>query len=508
VLAPKGRHRRPGPLWAHVVRSLAFVRKELAEIVRQPRLLALLVAGPFVLLFLFGAGYSQQQLKLRTTFVGPRAAIYENTIAQYADDLSEFIDSQGYVNDEGAALDDLDEERTDVVVVFPAEPVETVLSGERAVIRVVHDEIDPLQQSAIEIAAQLAIQELNSALLSTLADEVQQGVAPAGALVRRVGELAAQVEQGGEAEATAETARADLVAALGQLTEVLDGSISVIGRLESDEPDVIPDLEQARASAVSLRDRVAQIDAETSAAEIDAVAADARGYADRFGQIVALDPAVLVRPFDSEIDNVVPVRIEPTDYFTPASVALLLQHLAVTFAALSLVRDRRTGLFELLRIGPLSATEILIGKCFAYLLVAGAVTAGLLAGAVVLLDVPLEGSVVWLAVMVGGVALAALAMGMVLSLMSVTESQAVQFAMLSLLAGLFFSGFVLSVDDLAYPVKAISWLLPVTYGIRAFQDVMLRGQLPNVADFAGLSALVVAYGSIAVFSLQRKLRSA
>ena len=72
-------------------------------------------------------------------------------------------------------------------------------------------------------------------------------------------------------------------------------------------------------------------------------------------QSVMLDPKVIVQPFESDTENVVSDSITPTDYFTPSSVALLLQHLALTFAALSIVRDRRTGLFELMRVGPLSS---------------------------------------------------------------------------------------------------------------------------------------------------------
>jgi ABC-2 type transport system permease protein len=125
-----------------------------------------------------------------------------------------------------------------------------------------------------------------------------------------------------------------------------------------------------------------------------------------------------------------------------------------------------------------------------------------------LLDVPFEGEVAWMALVVAGVVVSSIALGMVLSALSGTESQAVQFAMLSLLAGLFFSGFILTIDDLAYPVKVISWLLPVTYGIRSFQDVMLRGVTPALEDLAGLAALTTAYGAIAIFALRRKLRSA
>jgi ABC-2 type transport system permease protein len=106
------------------------------------------------------------------------------------------------------------------------------------------------------------------------------------------------------------------------------------------------------------------------------------------------------------------------------------------------------------------------------------------------------------------VLLASLAMGTIISLLSRTETQAVQWAMLTLLAGLFFSGFVLSLDGMTFPVKAIAYVLPVTYGIRILQDVMLRGASPDVEDLLGVGALVVAYGAIAILLLRRQLRTA
>jgi hypothetical protein len=47
--------------------------------------------------------------------------------------------------------------------------------------------------------------------------------------------------------------------------------------------------------------------------------------------------------------------------------------------------------------------------------------------------------------------------------------------MLVLLASVFFSGFVLPLDEFLPPVQALAYLLPVTAGIRLFQDFMLRG---------------------------------
>ena len=130
--------------------------------------------------------------------------------------------------------------------------------------------------------------------------------------------------------------------------------------------------------------------------------------ADTTSQLTTIDPAVLVRPFAVDTSSVIGTDIDPTDYFTPAALALLLQHLALTFAALSLVRDRSTGLFELLRIGPLSSMQILFGKCAAYLLIGVAVAAALTASATFWLGVPFAGEVAWFAAMVVGVLLASL----------------------------------------------------------------------------------------------------
>ena len=251
---------------------------------------------------------------------------------------------------------------------------------------------------------------------------------------------------------------------------MIAGSVNLVDRLSPEAVDTTGLLD-ARSTVDSLRAQVGDAGSFDSATFL----ADAETLSDTVSQVTTIDPAVLVRPFAVDTASVIDVDIDPTDYFTPAALALLLQHLALTFAALSLVRDRSTGLFELLRIGPLTSTQILLGKCIAYLCIGAVVAAALTASAVFWLGVPFSGQIAWFAAMVIGVLLASLSLGMVLSSISQTESQAVQFAMLTLLAALFFSGFVLGLDNLTYPVKLISWTLPVTYGIRSFQTVMLLG---------------------------------
>ena len=489
------------PLWAVVIRSFAFVRKEVVEIVRQPRLIALLVVGPFLLLLMFGFGYGNDSLQKRAAFVGPEGSVYEDVLASYDDQLDDFIESTGLVNDLGEARAMLDAGEVDVVVVFPDDPLASVMSGERAVIEVLHGEIDPIQEAAVEVAARLAIQEVNATVLAAVASGAQDQLQDASAFSGRFAELA------GAALSDPVATRDDVRSELGRLAPALDGSSVVLARLDGAESELLAAVDETRRLAATLADRAEEIDENTSDAELAAFAEEIDDLAAHVGDAVVLDPQVLVRPFESRTDNVTVGSITPTDFFTPASLALLLQHLALTFAALSLVRDRRTGLFELMRVGPLSSIEIILGKIFAYLLVGSVVGAVLVAAAVLALGVSLAGSLGWLAVVIVGVLLASLSLGMMLAIVSRSESQAVQFAMLALLAGLFFSGFVLPIESLRYPVKVVSWLLPVTYGISGMQDIMLRGDAPSNGLIIGLAALVIGYGTVAVVGLRRQLRT-
>ena len=60
--------------------------------------------------------------------------------------------------------------------------------------------------------------------------------------------------------------------------------------------------------------------------------------------------------------------------------------------------------------------------------------------------------------------LASIGIGIVVALVSDSDRQAVQVALLVLLASVFFSGLALDLDQFSAPVRAVSALLPVTPG--------------------------------------------
>jgi ABC-2 type transport system permease protein len=216
---------------------------------------------------------------------------------------------------------------------------------------------------------------------------------------------------------------------------------------------------------------------QVNAEIIEQAAREGASYAIEAGAAEAaqIPPEIVAAPTRAEIVNEAPVEPGYVPFYGPAVLALILQHLAVTLVALSLVRERTSGVIELFRIAPISTAEVILGKLLAFTVLAAgiaAITLGLLVG---VLGVPLEGPAIWVAAVVGLVTLASLAIGLFIAVISDSERQAVQLSLLVLLASVFFSGFVLPVEEFQAAVRPVSYSLPVTHGIRLLQDLMLRG---------------------------------
>ena len=238
---------------------------------------------------------------------------------------------------------------------------------------------------------------------------------------------------------------------------------------------------------------------------IQRAAAEGQGYAVAAGEpeAAAIPPEVIAAPTRSEVVNLAPSSPGVLAYFGPAVLALILQHLAVTLVALSLVRERTTGIMELFRISPVSTSEVLGGKVLAFGLLGGAIAAITMLLLVAVFAVPMLGPMGAIVLAIALLLVASLGLGLLIAVVSDSERQAVQLSLLVLLASVFFSGFVLSIDEFTEPVRALAFLLPVTHGIRLLQDLMLRGSTTEIWEFWALGA-IAAVTLVAAWALLRR----
>ena len=141
-------------------------------------------------------------------------------------------------------------------------------------------------------------------------------------------------------------------------------------------------------------------------------------------------------------------------------LALLFQHLAVSLGALSIVSERFAGTMELMRAAPVNAFEALLGKYLSFLILLGFLASVLTILIRWVLGVPMLGSLGLYALVICLVILVSLGFGFLISSFARSDSQAIQFSMVLLLASIFFSGFFLQLYRLRLPAQAVSWLIP------------------------------------------------
>jgi ABC-2 type transport system permease protein len=389
-----------------LIRVSSFIGKELRELIRRPWALVSLILGPFLIMAIFGAGYTGIRKPFEAVVVIPPESGLPTDVAYYEALGQGRIDIVEIVADEEDARRRLERREIGLVVVAPVNAAALLQRGEQSPVQVVWNEVDPVQNDIANLAVYIMVKELNR--------EIIEQAAEAGL---------ARIEQ------------------------------------EADVPEVPPE--------------------------------------------------IVASPVVAETDNIAPSQPQVVTFFGPAVFALVMQHLSVTLSALSMMRERLSGAFDIFRVSPTSPIELLIGKYLSYgfmsLVVSGAIAVLLTS----VLGVPLLGGWPAFAGLILLLTFASLGLGLIISLVSDSERQAVQLSMLVLLASVFFSGFVLPVEEFVPQVRPLAYALPVTHGIRLLQDLMLRGgtdQQWHVWVLAGLGAgfFVVAWLALRLMMSPRR----
>jgi ABC-2 type transport system permease protein len=454
-----------------------------------------MVLGPFAIMAAFAFGYRDTTPPLRTIVVIPANSPLRQQADQYAKDLANYVRVVRVQTDLDAARRDLRDGRVDVVVSFPGEPMETLVEGLHPKIAILHTRLDPIEQVAINFASQLAIDQINAVVLAGV---IAQGEQVAGPVNDALQVADTAVQQLDDAVQRGDAAAVDQ--ALGQL----DAQSPVIAGHATDIAGVLASLGGADATPAQAQELKAQIEdwsatlsrAHQEGANLDK--ATVQHMSQTLGTIRAdvkelagVDPDVLSQPFQPDVRLAVRDVNKVTDWYAPAAMIVILQQFGLAFGALTFVRERQTAIADVFKVAPITAGPSLIGRYLAYLLLGGIVGTALMVLTVQTLDVPLAGRISSTVAIMALTLFASLGLGFVISLLSKTDAQAVQYALLVLLATLFFSGFFLSVGRLSGAAKVVAWALPATYGMEMLRDVMLRGSDPEQRLLFGL----LAYGA-------------
>jgi len=373
-----------------ITRLLAFIGRELVEVRRRPGALVSLVFGPFLVMAVFGLGYSGYKKPLPTLIVIPPESGLPADVETYRNVAGPGLEIVDVVPDDSTVNQRLGSGEIEVAAVAPPDARTAFQEGRQTKIEVRIDLPDPVQAAYAGLMANNFSSAVNREIIRRAAEEGQNEAAQNG----------------------------------------------------------VPDPRR-------------------------------------------IPPEVIAEPTTAEVVNVAPIQPTVIGYFGPAVLALILQHMAVTLIALSVVRDRTSGVIELFRVSPVSAWEVVVGKILGFGFLCAVIALASMALLVLGLGVPLLGSPPLLAAIVGLLVAASLGLGLLISIISDSERQAVQLSLLVLLASVFFSGFVLPITEFNDPVRSAAYAIPVTNGISLMQDVMLRGTIREPWQVMLLAAIAL-----------------
>jgi ABC-type multidrug transport system permease subunit len=202
--------------------------------------------------------------------------------------------------------------------------------------------------------------------------------------------------------------------------------------------------------------------------------------------------ASMMTPWDVKIETLYNPKLSFIDYVMPGIVGLILQLLTVTLIASTVTREREVGTLSQLLVTPLRQSEIVVGKVMPYLIISMFLIASTIAVGNLHFGVKFQQPLL-LSLTCFLFLLFSLGLGLLISVFSRTQTQAIQFSIFFLLPVMLLSGAFAPLNQLPRPVRLCSELFPLTHFCRAFRNVNLHRA--HISPIAG-DLLFLAIGTV------------
>jgi len=159
----------------------------------------------------------------------------------------------------------------------------------------------------------------------------------------------------------------------------------------------------------------------------------------------------------------------------PGLVGTILTMTMVMLTGLAITRERERGTMENLLATPVRPLEVMLGKILPYVLVGYVQLGVVMAAAALLFEVPMNGSLLLLMLMIGVFMLANLGVGFTFSTLARNQLQALQMTFFFFLPSMLLSGFMFPFRGMPVWAQWLGEVLPLTHFLRIVRGILLKG---------------------------------
>jgi len=195
------------------------------------------------------------------------------------------------------------------------------------------------------------------------------------------------------------------------------------------------------------------------------------------------------------------------DLFAPYLLGVIAFAFIFIFTGVTFLRERSFGTIERLLVSPLTRMEMILGYMAGFSAFAIIQSAIILAFAIFVLKVKISGDIYSVVLLQLLLTIVSVNLGIFCSSFAKNEFQAVQFIPLLILPQVFLDGMFWPISTLPNYLRALSYLMPLTYANDALQNIMVRGYgLGSVwADILVLLAFAVIMVVLSAAILNKQL---
>ena len=195
------------------------------------------------------------------------------------------------------------------------------------------------------------------------------------------------------------------------------------------------------------------------------------------------------------------------NFYIPALLGAMMSLVVLAITAICVVRERERGTLEQLMVAPIRPIELIVGKLIPVIVIAYAELIVMLLITTQVFNVPIRGSLALYAGLMVVYLLAEMGVGMLISVLAGSQSQALPAIFLLVTMNGTLAGFFTPVDMMPPLVQMASAFVPLRYFVDITRQLFAKGAgfyelAPQLLPLAGMSVVLFA---ISAWLLRRRM---
>ena len=180
-------------------------------------------------------------------------------------------------------------------------------------------------------------------------------------------------------------------------------------------------------------------------------------------------------------------------FMIPGVIGMVLYAIMAMLTATAVVRERERGTIEQLIVTPIRSWELIVGKVMPYVILGFFDLAEVLLIGYFWFDVPIRSNLFLVVGTAGLLLLSSLGIGLFASTIANTQQEALLTVFVTILPGVFISGFLFPLEAMPKFLQIVSYAIPLRYYLVIVRSLLLKG-----VGFAALQNEII---SLALFGV-------